>query len=401
MASPSMLTSFGTTADNPAQPANVLLCGDSLDVMRRLRDDPQYADNVRLAYLDPPFNTGERSREYSDSFASSDWLSFMAARTSAAWSLLRPDGSLWLHCDDSEQAAAKMMMQEQFGRGCFVATIVWQRRYSRENRRAFSSSHDYLHVFSPAGAAWKFSRNRLPRQDRAGTWRNPDDDPRGPWSTVALVAQGGHGTPGQFYDIRLPSGRLVTPPKGSCWRVTHDRFHELVRSGEIWFGPNGNNVPRRKVFLRDAKGLVPSTWWPHTEVGHNAEANSELRRLLSHRAPFSTPKPERLLRRIIELATQPGEVVLDPFLGSATTVAVAHKLKRSWVGVEVDRSTLREIALPRLLQVVSGEDRGGISSAVGWQGGGGFFAHRSISVRSAAAPVRSEEAAAPAVGASP
>lgn len=346
--------------------------GDCHPALLSLRRDPAYAAAVRLAYLDPPFNTGERSREYQDLFDRVAWKAFMEERLLAVWDLLRPDGSIWVHCDDSEQATLRVLLDEMYGRECHVATVVWQRRYSRENRRAFSTAHDYIHVFAPAGGDWKNGRNRLPRRDRKGTWSNPDSDPRGAWSTVALVAQGGHGTAEQFYEIALPSGRVVRPPRGSCWRVTRQRFNELVADGTIWFGATGNNVPRRKVYLADAKGLVPSTWWPHEEVGHNAEANSELRSLFPDRAPFSTPKPERLMLRIVELATDPGDLVLDPFLGSGTTAAVAQKAGRHWIGMESSAETLEDVTLPRLRKVIAGEDPGGVTGLSGWQGGGGF-----------------------------
>ena len=296
----------------------------------------------------------------------------MAERLQHTWALLDETGSLWVHCDDGEQATLRVLMDELVGPAAFVSTIVWQRRYSRENRRAFSPSHDYLHVYAVAGAEWKQHRNRLERQDDEKLWRNPDQDARGPWSTVSLVAQGGHGTKNQWYCITLPSGRVVEPPQGSCWRVTAERFEELRRDGTIWFGAGGNNVPRRKVFRRDAKGLVASTWWPHVEVGHNAEANSEQRRLHGAVVPFTTPKPERLMARIIEIASDEGDLVLDPFLGSGTTIAVAHKLGRRWYGIELDASTVDRFAEPRMRKVVAGEDSHGITAAVGWAGGGGF-----------------------------
>ena len=346
--------------------------GDCADVLRGLLAEGRVAGLVRLAYLDPPFNTHERSREYHDSFAVEAWTAFLAERVELVWRTLRGDGSLWLHCDDREQATARVLLDGLVGRDRHVATVVWQRRGSRENRRAFSTAHDYLHVYAPAGPAWKAHRNRLARQDPGGLWRNPDGDPRGPWSTVSLVAQGGHATAGQVYPIALPSGRTVEPPQGSCWRVVRARLDELVAAGEVWFGPRGDNVPRRKVYQRDAKGLVPSTWWTHDEVGHNAEANGELRRLFRGRAPFSTPKPERLLLRILQIATDPGELVLDPFLGSGTTAAVAHKCGRRWIGIEASAATLDAFARPRLEAVVAGEDAGGVSRLLDWRGGGGF-----------------------------
>jgi adenine-specific DNA-methyltransferase len=319
---------------------NRLIHGDCLDAMRELPGD------VRLAYLDPPFNTGERFADYHDAREREEWLAWIGERVQAAWALLREDGSLWLHCDDAEQAALRVQLDDALGRDAFVATVVWQKRYSRENRRAFSCAHDYLHVYAPSGSAFKHRRNRLPREDPPGTWR--EGDARGPWSTVSLVAQGGHGTRAQFYAITLPSGRVVEPPPGSCWRVTRERFEALVAEDLVWFGRAGDNVPRRKVFLADAQGLVPSTWWPHTEVGHNAEANEELRRLFPGERPFATPKPERLMARIIEIATEPGDLVLDPFLGSGTTAAVAGRLGRRWIGIESSAATIERYAAPRL-----------------------------------------------------
>jgi adenine-specific DNA-methyltransferase len=351
---------------------NLLVHGDCADALVALAQEPLYAAQVRLAYLDPPFNTGERFRDFDDAMDREDWSDFMAERLTAVWGQLRVDGSLWVHCDDAEQATLRVLMDELFGREAFVSTVVWQRRYSRENRLAFSRSHDYLHVFAPAGGEWKRYRNRLPRNDKPGAWRNPDDDIRGPWSTVSLTAQGGHGTPGQFYAITLPSGRVVEPPPGSCWRVTGERFAALQRDGLIWCGADGDNVPRRKVYLNEALGLVPSTWWTHAEVGHNAEANAELRGLFPGEIPFSTPKPERLMARIVNLASDPGDLVLDPFLGSGTTVAVAHKAERSWVGIEASESTIQRFAEPRLRSVLDGPDVGSASEIFGWTGGGGF-----------------------------
>ena len=359
---------MGASSDAP----NVLLHDDCLHAADYVSGNLDLAGRVRLVYLDPPFNTRERSREFADTFDGESWATYIRERINPLWRLLRADGSLWFHCDDREQATARMVLDEVVGRQCHVATVVWQRRYSRENRLAFSTAHDYLHVYSPAGSGWKGHRNRLGRNDKPGLWRNPDGDPRGAWSTVSLVAQGGHGTPEQFYSMRLPSGRDVTPPRGSCWRVTRPRFDDLVAKGEIWFGAGGDNVPRRKVHLRDAKGLVPSTWWPFDEVGHNAEANAELRQLFPGQAPFSTPKPERLMLRILQIATNQGDTVVDPFLGSGTTAAVAHKSGRRWVGIESDRNTIERFALPRLQAVVEGRDVGGVTQAVDWAGGGGF-----------------------------
>jgi adenine-specific DNA-methyltransferase len=367
------IRAYGSQAADPGLRGR-LIEGDSLGAMQALAAQPQ-ARRPKLIYLDPPFNTGEAFSHYRDKFEISDWLSLMWERLTAAAELLSEEGSIWVHCDDRGQAYLRVMLDEIFGRDSFIATVVWQRRYSRENRRAIGAVHDYLHVFSPMGHRWKEVRNRLAREDPPDYWRNPDDDPRGAWSSVSLVAQGGHGTEQQYYEIVTPSGRLVTPPPDSCWRVTREKFEELLADGRITFGAGGGNVPRRKVFLSEAKGLAPWTWWTHAEVGHNEEARREQRALFPDLPAFPTPKPERLLARIIEISTNPGELVLDGFLGSGTSAAVAHKLRRPWVGIEVEPALVKDYVVPRLRAVIKGEG-GGISEAVGWAGGGAFDLYR-------------------------
>lgn len=365
------IRSYGSRSPD-SSPRGRLVEGDSLDVLNALYGVPE-GENERpkLIYLDPPFNTGEAFTHYRDRFDPDAWLTMIWERLDAAAGILAPDGSIWVHCDDRGQAYLRLMLDEIFGRDAFVATIVWQRRYSRENRRAIGAVHDYLHVYSPLGHRWKDVRNRLARDDPAGHWRNPDDDPRGPWSSVSLVAQGGHGTPQQLYEIVTPSGRAVSPPVGSCWRVTRKKFEELGAEGRITFGVSGANVPRRKVFLSDAKGLTPWSWWTHREVGHNEEARREMRQLLPDLPPFPTPKPERLMARIVEIATDPGDLVFDGFLGSGTTAAVAHKMGRNWLGAEVESELINDYIVPRLRAVIAGES-GGIGDTVEWAGGGSF-----------------------------
>lgn len=333
----------------------------------------------RLIYLDPPFNTGEAFTHYRDKFEVPAWLTMMWDRLVAAAELLADDGSIWIHCDDRGQAYLRVMLDEIFGRDAFVATVVWQRRYSRENRRAIGAVHDYIHVFSPLGSRWKEVSNRLKRNDPPNHWRNPDADPRGPWSSVSLVAQGGHGTEQQRYEIVTPSGRVAAPPPDSCWRVTRQGFATLVSEGRITFGESGANIPRRKVFRSEAKGLAPWTWWTHPEVGHNEEARREQRALFPDLAVFPTPKPERLLARVIEIATNEGDLVADCFLGSGTTAAVAHKLRRRWLGVEREPALVKDYVVPRMRAVIDGEG-GGISSEVNWRGGGSFDLIRCVEV---------------------
>jgi adenine-specific DNA-methyltransferase len=355
-----------------------LIEGDALDAMRALRELPaEQRPRPKLIYLDPPFNTGEAFTHYRDKFEVPVWLTMMSDRLAVAAELLADDGSIWVHCDDRGQAYLRLMLDEIFGRDAFVATVVWQRRYSRENRKAIGAVHDYIHVFSPLGNRWKDVSNRLERDDPPNYWRNPDADPRGPWSSVSLVAQGGHGTAQQSYEIVTPSGRVVCPPADSCWRVTRQGFETLVAEGRITFGESGANVPRRKVFHSEAKGLAPWTWWTHPEVGHNEEARREQRALIPDLPVFPTPKPERLLARIVEIATDEGDLVADFFLGSGTTAAVAHKLRRPWIGVECEPALIKDYVVPRLRAVIDG-DQGGVSEAVGWRGGGSFELCRPI-----------------------
>lgn len=378
-------------------PPNLVLVGDSLYALTAIKSGrPRrgYAGKVKLAYLDPPFNTHEKFDDFHDSLDRKVWLTMMRDRLHLVADLLAPDGSVWVHCDDREQAYLRLLMDSVYGPDAFIATIVWQRRYSRDNRRAIGPVHDYIHVYSPLGQRWKNIRNRLSRKDDPNDWKNLDDDPRGPWATTSLVAQAGHATPAQFYDIRTPSGRVVEPPAGSCWRVTKKRFSELVAERRIWFGQAGGNVPRKKVYLSEAQGLVPWTWWPHQEVGHNEEAKREIRRFAPNVAPFATPKPERLIARIIQIATEPGDLVLDCFAGSGTTGAVAHKLSRRWIAVELSEETVSTFLLPRLRAVVGGLDRGGVTESVGWSGGGGFHVGE---VSPALASVRTRRRAAAAL----
>lgn len=354
---------------------NLLIRGDALNALTSLARIPEfqreYLGKVKLAYLDPPFNTQQAFEQYDDALEHSVWLTMMRDRLVQIKRLLAADGSVWAHCDDSEQAYLKVLMDEVFGRDAFVATVVWQKRYSRDNRPAIGTVHDFILVYAPSGTDWKFHRNLLPPS--VGRYQNPDNDARGPWQSIALQAQAGHATASQFYTIVTPSGRAVDPPPGRCWSLTKERFEDLVADGRVWFGPNGDRRPRRKVYeSEERKGLVPWTWWPHAEVGHNDESKKEILSLFPGTEPFGTPKPERLMARIIQIASSVGDVVLDCFLGSGTTAAVAHKLGRRWVGVERSADTLTKYAVPRLEKVVAGDDPGGITEAVAWRGGGGF-----------------------------
>ncbi|MDR0529364.1 MAG: site-specific DNA-methyltransferase, partial [Zoogloeaceae bacterium] len=207
-------------------------------------------------------------------------------------------------------------------------------------------------------------------QSRIKDFKNPDNDPRGPWASTDCTAQAGHGTKEQFYVLTTPAGRIIKLPDSLCWRFTEKRMQEEIEAGRIWFGKDGKGVPRKKTYLSEIEGQNAWTWWTNEEVGHNQEAKKEINSIFGAEATFDTPKPERLIQRILALSTNPGDYVLDSFLGSGTTAAVAHKMGRKYIGVEMGEQAKTHCAA-RLKKVIDGE-QGGISKAVGWKGGGGF-----------------------------
>lgn len=363
----------GSTRQRAAD--NLLIRGDALNALTSLSSLPEFADElvgkVKLVYIDPPFNTQQAFANYDDALEHSVWLTMMRDRLHQVRRLLSADGSVWVHCDDYEQHRLRCVMDEVFGSSCFVATVLWQKRYSRDNRPAIGQVHDFIHVYALDPDRWKEVRNRLPRDAKtAKQYRNPNNDPRGPWRVIPLDAQGFRKN--QMYDIVAPNGKVHRPPKGRCWGMLESAFLELAEQGRIYWGKDGNARPGVIKYLSETEGLVPWTWWPNDEVGHNDEAKKEILALFPDREAFVTPKPERLMERIIEIGSLPGETVLDCFLGSGTTAAVAHKLGRRWIGVEWSAETLEDFAIPRLSRVVAAQDPGGITERVGWEGGGGF-----------------------------
>lgn len=359
-----------------AGPDNLLIRGDALHALRSLAKLPElarsYAGKVRLAYLDPPFNTGQAFEHYDDAIEHSVWLTMMRDRLEQIKTLLAPGGTVWVHCDDAEQHRLRSVLDEVFGAAHFVGTFIWQRTLTRRNdARVVSAAHDYLHVYGKNANMVEFHREEATAKQRA-TYTNRDNDPRGDWLAVPFHAPGIR--PNLEYPITTPGGRTLLPPRGRCWGTTKDRYQELLADGRIYFGQDGNGMVQRKKFWDDDPGsLVPWTWWPYEEVGENREANREAKAIAAEGASaFATPKPERLLRRIISTASDPGDLVLDCFLGSGTTAAVAHKLGRRWIGVEWDRETFTGYAQSRLERVVAGTDGLPLSEELGWQGGGGF-----------------------------
>ena len=344
---------------------NLLIQGDNLEALKALL--PFYRGQVKCIFIDPPYNTQSAFEHYDDNLEHSQWLSMMLPRLQLLRELLREDGSIWVTIDDHEGHYLKVLMDEVFGRRNFVANVFWQKTHTRENRTDISAVHDHLLVIAKNREGWKEIRNMLPSSDeQLERFTNPDNDHRGDWASLPAHAKAEKGRrEAQFFTITTPSGRKIDPPPGRCWLYTQPRFLEMVQDGRIWFGESGNNAPRVKKFLSEVQaGLVPSTLWLHQEVGTNGKAKAELVALFPGETPFSTPKPEALLQRILHIATNPGDLVLDSFLGSGTTAAVAHKMGRRWIGIEMGEHAATH-CLPRLEKVIAGEP-GGISAAVGW-----------------------------------
>lgn len=337
---------------------NALIHGDNAAALRTLLGDAarSIAGTVKLCYLDPPFNTGERFDAYSDARPVDTWLSEIHERLELVRSALHADGSVWFHIDDRNQHYARQLLDEVFGTAAFVSTVIWQKRTSRDNRTAFSSAHEYLHVYAPAGAKrWKTVRNGDPD---LGGFANPDADPRGPWRSVPMSAQAGHATKSQFYTVTTPTGHHHDPPPGRAWTYTRERFEELARAGRVYWPRNGDGRPRLKRYEDETSTLAPSTIWMAKDVDDNAIAKKEVLREAPDDLVFDTPKPTRLLARIIEIASDPGDLVLDPYFGSGALGAAALARSRRWIGIENQDRTIDGAAIPRLERVI-GELRAG------------------------------------------
>jgi adenine-specific DNA-methyltransferase len=323
---------------------------------------------VKCIFIDPPYNTKSAFEHYDDNLEHSQWLSMMLPRLQLLREFLREDGSIWVTIDDNEGHYLKVLMDEVFGRGNFVATVIWQKLHARNNSaQHFSADHDFVLGYARALPAW--SRNKVSRTEAsdADFW-NPDNDPRGLWRRSDLTAakpySDGH------YEVIGPHGDKFVPRGNRYWSISRDTFEQLKADDRIWWGKTGSTFPFRKRFKSELGELVPTTVWLNEDVGNNREAKQEIARLFGRDDMFDTPKPERLMQRVIRIASDPGDLILDSFLGSGTSAAVAHKMGRRWIGIETGEHAVTH-CLPRLQKVVQGE-QGGISQAVNWQGGGGF-----------------------------
>lgn len=350
---------------------NRLIFGDNLLALKAL--EQEFAGKVKCVFIDPPYNTGSAFTHYDDGLEHSIWLGLMRDRLEVIRWLLSDDGSLWITIDDNEAHYLKVLCDEIFGRTNFVRHITWQKKYSVSNNfKGIASIIDHVLVYRKTE---NFKNNLLPRSDEAAArYSNPDNDPRGPWKAVdylnqATVSQ----RPNLVYPIKNPFSGEVIRNRVKAWKYDPETHAQHVEEKRLWWGLRGeNSVPALKLFLSEVRdGMTPHNWWPHTEVGHTDESKKEMIGLFGPGDVFDTPKPERLLQRVLTLATDPGDLVLDSFAGSGTTGAVAHKMGRRWIMVELGEHCHTHI-IPRLKKVIDGEDKGGVTEATGWQGGGGF-----------------------------
>lgn len=346
---------------------NMLIHGDNLLALKALEQD--FTGQIKCIYIDPPYNTGSAFEQYDDGLEHSIWLSLMRDRLEVIYNLLSKDGSLWISLDDTEQAYCKVLCDEIFGRNNFVANVIWEKKYSPQNdAKWLSDSHDFILVYAKTKENWR--PNLLPRTEEMNRrYKNIDNDPRGKWKSADFSVKTYNKS--CDYPIKLPSGRVVTPPESRCWGTSKENFEKLVKDNRIWFGKDGNSVPSVKKFLSEVKqGTTSMTIWKYTEVGHNQDAKKEVK-VFNSQSVFATPKPERLIERVLTLGSNPGDLVLDSFLGSGTTAAVAQKMGRRYIGIELGNHAYTH-CVPRLKMVTDGTDQGGISKAQKWEGGSGF-----------------------------
>lgn len=346
----------GRSVNADAADGNLIIEGENLEALKCLLS--AYREKIKCIYIDPPYNTGN-DFVYSDNYSEtrkayweqtgtteegvkidtnsesdgryhSNWLNMIYPRLLVARQLLRDDGVIFISIDDNEVHHLRKVCDEVFGEENFVANFIWEKRTTRENRKVFSFNHDYVVCYAKERDLFQETRGMLPFSEEAiDRFSNPDNDPRGEWQSVAITAQAGHGTASQFYTIITPGGREIDPPSGNCWRFTKERLKQLISENRIWFGERGSNVPRQKLFLSESNnGLTPHTLWKSDEVGTTDSAKRSLNDLLDGESPFDTPKSIDLMKRIVQIAAQPSDIILDFFAGSGTTGQAVMELNK-------------------------------------------------------------------------
>jgi len=381
----------------PADSGNLIVQGDNLHALKALL--PRYAGRVKCIYIDPPYNTGNEGWVYNDNVNSPEirrwlgevvgkegetldrhdrWLCMMYPRLVLLRQFLREDGAIFVSIDDNAIAALRMLMDEIFGRASFVACNAWQKRYSRENRVAIGDAHEYVVAYAIDPARFKLTAKKLPHgAKQLAVSKNPNNDPRGRWRAVSLSAQGFR--PNQMYEIVSPiTGKRHRPPEGSCWKVIEPEYKRLLTDDRIYFGKDGTAIPQRVQFLSSIEGIAPWTWWPHDEVGHTDESRKEIQDILGTQTAFDTPKPSRLIQRILQITTDKDSLVLDSFAGSGTTAHAVLKQNaedggnRRFILVEMDETIARDVTAERVKRVSQGYT-GAKGNAVAGLGGGFQF----------------------------
>jgi adenine-specific DNA-methyltransferase len=349
---------------------NMLIHGDNLLALKSLEAD--FAGKVKCIYIDPPYNTGNAFEHYDDGLEHSIWLSLMRDRLEILKNLLSDDGSIWITLDDNEAHYTKMMCDEIFDRKNFIADVIWNSRKSVSNDAIISLNTNHILIFAKNIDIIRAKAKRSELFKGAANtekFSNPDNDPRGPW--VADPMDAPNIRENLSYPIVNPStGKQHLPPGGRCWRISREKFASALAENRVVWGKSGTSKPQLKRYLSDAenKGQVMTTLWTDLDTTTNATKHSME---LFGDNPFTNPKPENLIERVLMLASKENDLVLDSFLGSGTTAAVAHKMGRRWIGVELGDHAYTH-CIPRLQKVIDGSDQGGISKAVDWKGGGGF-----------------------------
>jgi adenine-specific DNA-methyltransferase len=350
---------------------NRLIFGDNLLALKAL--EAEFAGKVKCVFIDPPYNTGNAFEHYDDGVEHSIWLGLIRDRIEIIKNLLADDGSLWITIDDNECHYLKILCDEIFGRANFITNIAWHKRVSPANdSKYFSADFDHILVYAKNKTIWK--PNRLAKNEsQLANYKNPDNDHRGVWNSSAYTcAKSAVERPNLFYAIKQPNTlQDIWPSKTRVWAFNEASHEKNVKDGLIYWGKDGlGSMPRIKKFLTETKLVVPRSIWSYEDAGHNQESKIEAELLLPG-SPFSTPKPEKLIKRVLEIATNQSDLVLDSFAGSGTTGAVAHKMGRRWIMVELEEHCHTHV-IPRLQKVIDAEDKGGITETMNWQGGGGF-----------------------------
>lgn len=366
LASYRLLEETSDLSHGDRETGNMLIQGDNLDALKALL--PYYAGKVKCIFIDPPYNTRSAFEHYDDNLEHAQWLAMMYPRLELLRKLLSEDGSIWVSIDDNEGHYLKIIMDEIFGRKNFVANCVWQHSIQGQGYQGkFTLNHNHILTYRKSD---KFLLGVLPREDHHNkAYSNPDNDPKGLWRTGDV--RNGLYRPNLKYPINTPSGKIIEPPPNG-WRWQKETLAEKIKTGEVFFSKDETRIIR-KIYLCDQDGRVPDSWWIGDESGTTRQAKSELKSLFEAEI-FDTPKPEKLIQKIFLLCSERNDLVLDSFLGSGTTAAVAHKMGRRYIGIEMGEHAVTHCA-PRLRKVIEGE-QGGISEAVGWKGGGGFRFYR-------------------------